>query len=256
MFASVRERWRVSRILGIRKWPRIHTELSFFGNCHRDREGLGRKTQICRHFWTRTWSPRFNSVHNHKDRGVLVAKCRTVVRFGLALDRHLKIGNCHRDREGLGRKTQICRHFLVAASQQCQQSQGSGGSWSQNADLLSVWTRLWSPRLKSGNCHKDREGLGRKTQICRHFLVAACQKCQQSQGSGGSLSQNAEQSSVLDSPLVAKWQQSQGSGGPCRKTQICRHFWTRVWSTLPRSIREKSQPSKQQTYVVEFDGWD
>ena len=122
-----------------------------------------------------------------------------------------------------------------------------------HADLPSVWTRLWSPRLKSGNCHKDREGLGRKTQICRHFLVAACQKCQQSQGSGGSLSQNTEQSSVLDSPLVAKWQQSQGSGGPCRKTQICRHFWTRVWSTLPRSIREKSQPSKQQTYVVEFD---
>ena len=55
----------------------------------------------------------------------------------------------------------------------------------------------------------------RETQNCRHFLRLAFQKCQQSQGSGGSWSRNAELSSLLDSSRVfasQKWQQSQGSG--------------------------------------------
>ena len=246
-------------------------------NSHKDREGRGRETQICRHFWTRVWSSRFKSVNSHRDRG------------------------------GRGRETQICRHFLdsclVFASQKCQQSQGSGGSWSRNAELWSLfglafglriskmstvtgiggvvvakrrtvvtfglvsgvrvskvstftgirgvvvakcretqncryfWPRLgssrlkesifteiervmvakrrtvvmfwicvWSSRFKSVNSQRDRGGRGRETQICRHFLdsclVFASQKCQQSQGSGGSWSRNADLSSLLD--LVAK----------------------------------------------------
>ena len=47
----------------------------------------GRETQNCRHFWTRLASSRFKSVNSHGDRGgrgVVVAKRRTVVTFGLA----------------------------------------------------------------------------------------------------------------------------------------------------------------------------
>ena len=56
----------------------------------------------------------------------------------------------------------------------------------------------------------------REMQNRRHFLVFVLQKCQQSQGSGGSSSRNPDLSSLLDSPRVfasQKCQQSQGSGG-------------------------------------------
>ena len=59
-----------------------------------------------------------------------------------------------------------------------------------------------------------------ETQNCRHFLSFVLQKCQPSQGSGGSWSRNAELSSLLDS----------SPGGPGRETQNCRHFWTRLRS--------------------------
>ena len=45
--------------------------------------GRGRETQNCRHFWTRLVSSRLKSVNSHRDRGVVVAKPRTVVTFGL-----------------------------------------------------------------------------------------------------------------------------------------------------------------------------
>ena len=172
VFASVRERWRVSRILGIRKWPRIHTELSFFGNCHRDREGLGRKTQICRHFWTRTWSPRFNSVHNHKDRGVLVTKRRCAVSFGLAFGRRvLKVATVTR----IGRVLVAKRRSVVTS---------------------------WSPHVKSVNNHKDRRVLVAKRRTIVSFGLALGRKMATITGIGGSLSQKAELSSLLDSRLV------------------------------------------------------
>ena len=44
----------------------------------------GRQTQNCRHFWTRLASSQLKSVNSHRDRGVVVAKPRTVVTFGLA----------------------------------------------------------------------------------------------------------------------------------------------------------------------------
>ena len=54
-------------------------------NSHRDRGGgPGRETQNCRHFWTRVGSSRLRSANSHRDKEVLVVKCRTVVTFGLA----------------------------------------------------------------------------------------------------------------------------------------------------------------------------
>ena len=71
--------------------------------------------------------------------GVVVAKCRTV--------------------------SSLLDSSRVFASQKCQQSQGSGGSWSRNAELCRhFWTRFGSSRLKSVNSHRDRGGRGRETQ--------------------------------------------------------------------------------------------
>ena len=39
--------------------------------------------KYCRHFWTCVWSSLLKSVNSHRDGGVVVAKCRTVVTFGL-----------------------------------------------------------------------------------------------------------------------------------------------------------------------------
>ena len=74
-----------------------------------------------------------------------------------------------------GRVTQICRHCLHVALQKCKPSQGSGRSWSRNAEL---------------------------SLLSDSRLVVASRKRQQSHGSGGSWSQNAELSSLLDSRLV------------------------------------------------------
>ena len=87
-----------------------------------------------------------------------------------------------------------------------QLSQGLGGSWSQSADLSSLLDshlvaasqKCQQSQGSGGPCRKTEkssdlgEGLCRKTQICSHFLVAASQKCQQSQASEGSLSQNGK----------------------------------------------------------------
>ena len=121
--------------------------------------------------------------------GVMVAKPRTVVTFYVSYDKSV---NSHRDRAGRGRETQNCRRRCF-------------------------WTGLGSSCLKSVNSHRDRGGCGRETQNCRHVLRFVLQKCQQSQGSGGSWSRNPELSSLLDSPRVfasQKCQQSQaGIGG-------------------------------------------
>ena len=148
------------------------------------------------------------------------------------------VGEC-RASSGIAnrRETQNCRHFLRLAFQKCQQSQGSGGSWSRNADLSSLLARLGSSRLKSVNSHRDRGGCGRETQICRHFWTRLGSSCLKTVNShrdrgGGLWLRNADLSSLLDSSRVfvsQKCQQSQGSGGRGRETQICRHFWTRLW---------------------------
>ena len=80
----------------------------------------------------------------------------------------------------------------------------------------------------------------RETQNCRHLLRFLLQKCQQSQGPGGSWSRNAELSSLLDSSRVfasQKCQQSPGSEGVVvakRRTIVT--FWTRLGSSRLKSV--------------------
>ena len=74
--------------------------------------------------------------------GVVVAKRRTVVTFGLVSS---------------------------IASQKCQQSQGSGGRDRETQNCRHFWTRLVSSRLKSANSQRDRGGRGHETQNCHHF---------------------------------------------------------------------------------------
>ena len=126
--------------------------------------GLGRETQSGRHFWTCIWSSRFKSVNSHGDRGgVLVAKRRAVVTFGLAFGLRVSrvstvtgIGGCP------GRETQSGRHF---------------------------WTCIWSSRFKSVNSHGDWGGSwsrnAERSSLLDSRLVFASQTCQQSRGSGG-----------------------------------------------------------------------
>ena len=102
------------------------------------------------------------------------------------------------------RETQNCRHFLRFALQKCQQSQGSGGSWSRNPELSSL---LDSSR------------------------VSASEKRQQSQGSGVSWSRNPELSSLLDSSCLFA-SESVNS----HKDRGGRHFWTCLVSSRLKSV--------------------
>ena len=120
------------------------------------------------------------------------------------------------------------------------------GSRGPGGDARSL--RLCSPSVRKrpqafasvGECRASSGVANRReTQNCRHFLRLAFQKCQRSQGSGGSWSRNPELSSLLDSfRLFAsqKCQQSQGSGGRGREAQNCRHFWTRLGSSRLKSV--------------------
>ena len=107
-------------------------------NNHRDRGGPGRETQHCRHFWTRLRVSKVSTVAGIG--GVLVAKRKPVVTFGLVPGlRVLKVSTITGIGGVLVAKRSIVVIFgLVFASQKCQQSQGSGGSWSRNADLSSL----------------------------------------------------------------------------------------------------------------------
>ena len=97
----------------------------------------------------------------------------------------------------------------VFASQKCQLPQGSGESWTRNAEL-SFWTCVRPPRFKNVNRHRDLEG---------------------------SWPRNAELSSLLDLRLVAAFKSANSVGSPRFKsanrhrdrgnrgceTQNCRH---------------------------------
>ena len=86
-----------------------------------------RETQNCRHFWTCLVSSRLKSVNSHRDRGVVVAKPRTV--------------------------SSLLDSSRLFASQKCQQSQGSGGSWLRGAELSSLLT---SPLKRKRERRKER----------------------------------------------------------------------------------------------------
>ena len=209
---------------------------------HRDRGGRGRETQNCRHFWTRPASSRLKSVNIHRDRGRgrETQNCRHF--WTCLVSSRLKSVNIHRDR-GRGRETQNCRHFwtcLVSsrlksvniftgiggssrlfASQKCQHSQGSGGSWSRNPELSSLLdsSRLFASQ-KCQHIHRDRGGRGRETQNCRHFWTRPA-------------------SSRLKSVNIHR---DRGRG---RETQNCRHFWTRRWTEKGERREEKREKREE-----------
>ena len=203
-------------------------------NGHRDRGGRGRKAQNCRHFWTRLGSSRFRSVNSHTDRGFLVAKRRNVVTFGLVSGlRVSKVSTVTcRDRGGPGRETQNCRHFWTRLGSSRLKSvnghmQGSGRSWSRNAELSSL---LDSSR------------------------VFASQKCQRSHAGIGAVLV-AKRRTVVTFGLVSGLRVSKVStvtcrdrGGPGRETQNCRHFWTRLGSSRFKSVnsrRDRGGPGRE-----------
>ena len=86
--------------------------------------GRGRETQNCRHFWTRLGSSRLKSANSHRDRGVVVAKPRTVVTLDSS---------------------------RLFASQKCQQSQGSGGV------VVAKPRTVVTSGLASGERREERE---------------------------------------------------------------------------------------------------
>ena len=175
-------------------WTRLGSSRLKSVDSHRGRGGRGGETQNCGHFWIRLGSSRFKSVNSHKRvGGVVVAKLRIVVTFGLVSGlrwsslRVSKVSTV----TGIGGVVVAKRRTVVTFG------------------LVSGLR--WSSRLKSVNSHGDRGGGGRKTQNCRHFwtrlgssMVFASQKCQQSRGSGGWWSQNAELSSLLALPLESE----------------------------------------------------
>ena len=91
-------------------------------------------------------------------------------------------------------------------------SRGPGG----DARSLRLWTQA-SASVRGGSDMPERR---KSPQNRRHFLRFVLQKCQQSQGSGGSCLRSPELSSLLDSSRLfasQKCQQSQGSGGSCSR---------------------------------------
>ena len=212
------------------------------------REGRGRETQNCRHFWTRLGSLRLKSVDSHRDwggswsrnaelsslldssrvfasqkcqqsqglGGVVVAKRRTVVTFGLVSGFRVSKASTVTGREGRGRETQNCRHF---------------------------WTRLGSLRLKSVNSHRDWGGSWSRNAELSSLLdssrVFASQKPQQSQVGKVVV---AKRRTVVTFGLVSGLRVSKVStvtgigGGRGRETQNCRHFWTRLGFSRLKSL--------------------
>ena len=142
------------------------------------RGGRGREAQNCRHFWSRVFASQ-KCQQSQGSGGVVVAKRRTVVTFGLVSGLRIsKVSTFTGIRVGRGRKAQNCRPF---------------------------WTCLGFSRLKSVNIHRDPGGRGREAQNCLHFWTRLGSSRLKSVNShrdpGGSWSQSAELSSLLALPL-------------------------------------------------------
>ena len=165
------------------------------GNSHGDWEGRGRETQNCRYFWTCIASI-FIFASPKCVRGVVVAKRRTGVTFGLALRLRISaMSTITGIAGGRGREAQNCRHVWTCCV---------GGVVVAKRRTVVTFGPVASSRLNSVNNHGDSGvamGRGRETQNCRHFWtcvasIFASQKCQQSYGSGGSWPRNADLSSL------------------------------------------------------------
>ena len=141
------------------------------------------------------------------------------------------------------RETQIRHDFLRLAFQKRQQSQGSGGSWSRNAELSLLLDLLWVFASQKRNSHRDQGGRGRETQNCRRFGTGVgssrLRSANRHGDRAGSWSRNEELSSFLDLCRVfasQKCQQSQGSGGSALRNAELSHFWTGVESSRLKSV--------------------
>ena len=84
--------------------------------------------------------------------GVVVAKPRAVVTFG----------------PGIGRVV-VAKLRTVVTFKSVNSHRDRGGRGREAQDCRHFWTRLVSSHLKSVNSHRDRGGRGREAQSCRHF---------------------------------------------------------------------------------------
>ena len=106
-------------------------------------KGSWSATRNGRHFWTCVWSSRFKSVNSHRDRGALLAKCRTVVTFGLA------------------NGPRISKVSTVA---------GMVGVLVAQRRTMVTFGLAFGPRVsKVSTVTEIGGGLGREMQKCRHF---------------------------------------------------------------------------------------
>ena len=135
--------------------------------------------------------------------GVVVAKRRTVVTFGLASRRPVPtMTTVTGNGGGRGRETQNCRHF---------------------------WTCLLLSCPKTDNCHRHRRGRGREPQNSRHswtcsFLVVSQQCFTSDKDRGRSWSRTAELSSLFglaSCRRVPKVSTVTGIGGRGREPRNC-----------------------------------
>ena len=159
-----------------------------------------------------SWSPRLNSVNNHKDRGGPCHKTQICRQFGLAFGRRvLKVATVTR----IGRVLVAKRRSVVTS---------------------------WSPHVKSVNNHKDRGGPCRKTQNSRQFWTRPWSQSGNNHRDRGVLV--AKRRSVVTFGL-AFGQPFRGAFGKNHSPPSSR------LTSLNLTVG-----TKQQTYVVEFYGWD
>ena len=191
--------------------------------CRRDENR--RETQNCHHFL------RFVSQKCQQSQGiggVVVAKRRTVITFYVSC---LKSVNSHRGSGGSwSRNAELSSLFdssRVFASQKCQPSQGSGGRGRETQNCRHFWLLLGSSRLKSVNRHRDRGGRGRETQNCRHFWT------------------------LLGSSRLKSVNRHRDPGGRGRETQNCRHFCPCLWREERREERGEKRDERREQRTEE-----
>ena len=114
---------------------------------------------------------------------------------------------------GNAERSSLLNSRRVSASQECQQSQESGGPGRETQNCRHFWTRVGSSRFKSISSHRNRRGRGREAQNCRQLWIgigSSCFKSSNIHGDwGGSWSRNAELPSLLDSRLIVAFQKCQ-----------------------------------------------
>ena len=176
----------------------------------------GFETQNGCHFWTWTcvWSSHLKSANTQRDCRVVIAKCRTVVTFGLACGRRIsKVLAFTRDPGVLVVKRRTVVTFGLAFGRRISNASshkdaGRRGRETQNRGHFWTWTWVWASHVKSVNSRRDGRvlvakrrtvvtfghGLAFGRRISKLLTVTGIR--------GGFWSRNAEQSSRLELLLV------------------------------------------------------